>query len=218
MPGLSDYAEGKVLDYVFAGGTFTQPTTRAIKLHTGPPGDAGTANAATETTRKAVTFAAASGGATSSSAQAQWTGYNAGGGGTGGGQTETITHWSMWDSTTTGNCLATGPLGGVAPFTASVDTADLFTAQGHGLAAGNTVEVYALPGNSLPAGLAADTAYYVIASGLTTSAFKISTTAGGTAVDVTAAGTCVVQRYIGKVVNDGDTVTIASGQVTIYAD
>jgi hypothetical protein len=208
MPGFSDYAEGKVLDHVFSTTAYTAPTVRAIKLHTGPPGDAGTAAAAVETTRKAVTFAASASGAISSNAQVQWTAYNAGGT----GATETVTHWSLWDATSAGNCLATGPLGGVAPFTASVDAAnETFTAQAHGLAVGNTVEVYPLPGNTLPAGLSADTAY-TVATAPTSSTFTL------TGVNVTASGTCVVQRYVGKVVNDGDTVTIASGQVTIYAD
>lgn len=44
-----------------------------LKLHTGAPGSAGTSNPATETTRKEISYAAASGGAIASDAQAQWT-------------------------------------------------------------------------------------------------------------------------------------------------
>lgn len=214
MPGFSNYAEDKILDHVFGATAYTAPASRHIRLHTGPPGETAGSNLATEGTRKAVTFGASTAGAISSNAQVQWTAYNAGGA----GATETVTHWSMWDAAGTGsppvggNVLATGPLGGIAPFTASVDAAnETFTAQAHGLAVGNTVEVYALPGNTLPAGLAADTAY-TVATAPTSSTFTL------TGVNVTASGTCVVQRYVGKVVNDGDTVTIASGQVTIYAD
>jgi hypothetical protein len=41
----------------------------------------------------------------------------------------------------------------------------------------------------LPAGLSANTTYYVIASGLTNNAFRIATTQGGTQIDITDAGT-----------------------------
>lgn len=44
-----------------------------VKLHNGAPGSAGTANAATETTRKQVTEAAASAGSKASSADLVWT-------------------------------------------------------------------------------------------------------------------------------------------------
>lgn len=44
-----------------------------IKLHTGAPGSAATANAATETTRKQATFAAASGGSVASNGALSWT-------------------------------------------------------------------------------------------------------------------------------------------------
>ena len=64
-----------------------------IKHHTAAPGSAGTANAATETTRKQVTWAAASGGAVSSSAQVQWT--NVAG-------SEDYTHASFWTASSAG--------------------------------------------------------------------------------------------------------------------
>lgn len=44
-----------------------------VKLHTGAPGSAGSSNAATETTRKQVTEASASGGSKASSADLVWT-------------------------------------------------------------------------------------------------------------------------------------------------
>lgn len=80
-----------------------------VKLHTGDPGEAGTSNAATETTRKLISFSAASGGSMSSSATVEWTNVAA---------TETYTHFSLWDSLTTGNCLWSGALGSSAAVTA----------------------------------------------------------------------------------------------------
>lgn len=57
----------------------------------------------------------------------------------------------------------------------------------HGLVAGDTV-IFETDG-ALPTGLTADTVqYYVIAAGLTTVAFEVSTTLGGTAVTTSSAG------------------------------
>jgi hypothetical protein len=73
-------------------------------------------------------------------------------------------------------------------------TTDLITrADGgaHGLVEGDVIYFSAV--SSAP--LAINTAYYVIASGLTTTAFKVSTTPGGTAVDITAGGTGTMIRH-----------------------
>jgi len=70
-----------------------------IKLHVGDPGEAGTGNPATETTRKAVTFAAASSGSMATSATIEWT--NVAG-------SEDFTHFTLWDHITAGNCLWIG--------------------------------------------------------------------------------------------------------------
>jgi len=64
-----------------------------IKMHTGDPGAAGTANAATNTTRKQATFAAAAGGSIATSAELRWDAVAA---------TEDYTHWSGWDAATAG--------------------------------------------------------------------------------------------------------------------
>ena len=58
-----------------------------IKLHTGDPGAAGTANVATNTTRVQASFAAPSGGVIATSAELRWDAVPAG---------EDYTHWSGW--------------------------------------------------------------------------------------------------------------------------
>jgi hypothetical protein len=80
------------------GTAWTPPTGIYARLHTGDPGAVGTANAAAgDTTRKAVTFAAASGGSIATNGTApQWTN---------GGTSETLTHVSFWDDPTAGNFL-----------------------------------------------------------------------------------------------------------------
>lgn len=70
-------------------------------------------------------------------------------------------------------------------FTADAGT-DVITSAAHGRPDNSTIQV-SNSGGALPAGLSADTTYYVINS--TTDTFKVSTTLGGAAVDITDAGT-----------------------------
>lgn len=68
-------------------------------------------------------------------------------------------------------------------FTAAVT--DILTAAGHGKVDDDVLETDST--TTLPAGLTADTIYYVIES--TTNTFKVSLTQGGAAVDITDTGT-----------------------------
>ena len=56
---ISNYAELKILDHTTGTASWTMPSGVYVKLHTGDPGEAGTSNAATEATRKVITFSAA---------------------------------------------------------------------------------------------------------------------------------------------------------------
>lgn len=78
-----------------AGTTFTAPAVMAVKLHIGDPGAAGTANASANTTRVAITMAAAAAGSMASSNTPSWAAWASG--------AETITHITLWDSTTAGS-------------------------------------------------------------------------------------------------------------------
>ena len=111
---ISDYLELKYLDMV--GGTaFTAPAACYVKLHIGDPGEAGTANAAGETTRKVITFAAASAGSKAANGTLpSWTSVST---------TETYSHVSLWDASTAGNCLWSGALSSSVAVTAG----DTFT-------------------------------------------------------------------------------------------
>jgi hypothetical protein len=70
-----------------------------VKLHVGDPGANGTANPATETTRKAVSFGVASAGVLTSDDDVTWT--NIAG-------SQDANHFTAWDSLTTGNFLFSG--------------------------------------------------------------------------------------------------------------
>jgi len=98
--GLSAYLCNSWLD-ALGNNTSYAVTQVYVKLHVGDPGANGTSNAAIETTRKAVSFAAASTGAIASDADITWT--NIAG-------SQDATHFTCWDSLTTGNFLFSGTI------------------------------------------------------------------------------------------------------------
>lgn len=98
---FSNFLENELLDHVFAPAAYTAPATIYAKLHLGDPGEDGTLAPAVETTRKAVSFGVAAAGLISNDAQVQWTSLPA---------AETISHMSLWDAATAGNCLGAGAL------------------------------------------------------------------------------------------------------------
>jgi hypothetical protein len=106
MTDMSNYLENELLDHSLGtGAAFTQPANVYALLHTGAPGEDGTANVAGNNVKSnAITFAAASGGSASSNVAADWTAVST---------AETYSHVSLWDSATAGavgNCLYQGDL------------------------------------------------------------------------------------------------------------
>lgn len=95
---ISNYAELAVLNAIGNATSFSVATPY-VKLHVGDPGEDGTGNAATETTRKSVSFAAAASGAITTDADITWTSVAG---------TEDFTHFSLWDASSAGNCLWSG--------------------------------------------------------------------------------------------------------------
>jgi UDP-N-acetylglucosamine enolpyruvyl transferase len=98
--GASSYAATAVLDAIGNNTSFVVATPY-IKLHTGDPGAAGTANAATETTRKLVSFGAAAAGAISNDADITWSGIAG---------SQDATHFTIWDHITAGNFIMSGAI------------------------------------------------------------------------------------------------------------
>lgn len=97
MPGLTQYVVNKIVDHAFRGVTWTPPTTCYLKAHVGDPTDAGTAFPSVVVTRQLATLSASAGGLTALTADVHWTAT----------AREAITHVSVWDSLTAGNCVAT---------------------------------------------------------------------------------------------------------------
>ena len=122
--GISSYLANAWLN-ALGNATSFSVTTAYVKLHVGDPGAAGTSNAATETTRKSVSFASASNGALASDADVSWT--NIAG-------SQDATHFTAWDNETAGNFLFSGTITGNA-YTAG----DTYTISSAGLTVSLTV-------------------------------------------------------------------------------
>lgn len=94
MGSFADATKNQMLDALVGRTTYTANAGFYCKLHTGSPGSAGTTNAATETTRQAVTFgSAAASGSISNTAAVTWTSVST---------TETVTHISFWTASSGG--------------------------------------------------------------------------------------------------------------------
>lgn len=102
--GLSSYLANAFLNALGNNTSFTVSTVY-VKLHVGDPGVNGTSNAATETTRKSVSFSAASSGSLASDADITWT--NIAG-------SQDATFFSAWDNASAGNFLFSGSINGNA--------------------------------------------------------------------------------------------------------
>ena len=126
--------------------------------------------------RKALTWASASGGSVALSGTPYSWDVPA----------STVAWLGFWSAASSGTFRGMLPAGGKAIQRCSVETSgdissDLIFAPSHGYTAGNTVVFW----GTLPTGLTVGTIYYVIAAGLAANAFSVSTTLGGSAVDLT---------------------------------
>lgn len=99
---LSNYLEDKLLDHFLGTATYTKPTTVYVALYTVAPSDAGGGTEATggSYARQTATFTASSGGATSNSANIDFTGM----------PSCTVVAIGVHDALTSGNLLVWGTL------------------------------------------------------------------------------------------------------------
>jgi hypothetical protein len=116
--GYSGYVANKTLDALYNNTSFAV-TNSYMQLHVGDPGANGTANQATETTRKLLSFGSAASAAIENDSPIVWTAIAG---------SQTATHFTIWDASTGGNFLWSGTM--VAnPYTAgdtlTIDVGDL---------------------------------------------------------------------------------------------
>lgn len=209
---FSTYLGNAVIDHLLRNQSFTPPTTLYLSAHTADPGLTGTSEVSgAGYARQAVALSAASSKSTSNSAQIQIPMPSAGG--------PYVVSWlGVWDALTTGNFLFRSPLLGTNQEVTVAASTDLFASGSvHGLTTDDRVafENTSELGPALPAGIAASTIYYVLASGLTTTAFKVSTTSGGAALDVTADGACLVRKVSVKSFNATDLLQVSAAQLSL---
>lgn len=110
---MTTAAANAALDHLTGTSAWTMPVGTFVKLHTGAPGTAAAANAATETTRAdGGAFSASVAGASDNDAAINWTSVST---------SETITDFSVWDAVTAGSPLLIGALGTSRALTAGQD-------------------------------------------------------------------------------------------------
>jgi len=155
--------------------------------------------------RQAVTWATSSGGQKANSSSLT---FNVPG-------STTVVAFGMWSASTAGTFYGWMPLNpGARGFGTADSSTDTITSFGHGLTAGTALYVDDVFAESLPTGLSRNTTYYVISSGLTSDAFKISTSSGGSAVTITASGEVFFQTLTPETFGAQGTLTVnASGLV-----
>lgn len=191
MP-LTTAGQNAVIDEIWSAGAGTFPTVEAwISLHSADPGLTG-ANELTGGSpayaRKQNTFPAAAGG-TQDNDTAILFDVPAG----------NVVAWGAWDASTAGTCYQTGwfsTVSGLALVRTADATANDVQSVAHGLALDDRIVFEVVEGLTVPTGLTAGTLYYVISTGLTTDAFRVATTSGGAAVDITGTGSAIWRKVV----------------------
>lgn len=178
-------------------------------LHTGDPGTTGV-NEATGGSpayaRKAITWAAVSGGTIASGTTAQTFDVPAG----------TYYHVGLWSANSSGTFYGYFPVGGFASVDATaIGSTGVFTSAGHGLANTNQVLVYNIQNGTIPVGLVEGTVYFVTNS--TTNTFTLAATSGGATITGGVDGVAAVQRVLPEVFAGQGQYQIPIGSLVIDA-
>lgn len=130
--------------------------------------------------------------------------------------------FTFWNASTgnTSNYRGYAPFGGAAAIKGfgTVDTTltnDQIVAPGHGMADTDRIMLFNVFGGTIPVGLTEGTVYYVVSSA--TNTFKVSTTSGGSAVDLTGLGNGQVfyQRVVPDTFNSQGQISVAVGALAI---
>lgn len=132
------------------------------------------------------------------------------------GVNQDVIAWGVYTASTAGTLRGIGFLDADPPIVGTAHTTgELITAPAHGLETDQRVFVLAAPGAVLPGGLSENTAYFVLAAGLTTDEFALSTTSGGAAVDITTKGAALFMPYKAVTIATNATPEFAIGALVV---
>jgi hypothetical protein len=221
MP-ISNFGRDQILDWVWNADAAGIPTADLwLQLHSGDPNRTGASNQVAHTRIQVAVPASSSGNVANSSQLNVTTGIPTVGG-------DGIWGWSVFDASSAGNCWWWGPLTtteGVADAGSAEVTSNLFHSGAHGLTTNDRVcffDAAGAAGGNIGGpsliGTGTGVLYYVIATGLTTDAFSVSTTQGGAALDITADGQLRWFKVGNKTTNSGDTFQIAASALSVFLE
>jgi hypothetical protein len=96
-------------------------------------------------------------------------------------------------------------------------TANDIQSTAHGFTTDDRVVFEVIEQLTIPAGLTAGTIYFVIATGLTTDAYRVALTSGGAAIDITAVGSAIARRVLVTNFGGAGSFQVAAGDLDIFA-
>lgn len=127
-----------------------------------------------------------------------------------------LTFWNASSGNTT-NYRGYAPINGTIKGFGEVDSTDVtndtITSSGHGLANGDRVMLFNVFAESLPTGVSEGTVYFVV--GAATDTFQVSTTSGGTAVNLTGQGELYFQKVLPETFASQGQITVAASALTL---
>lgn len=129
----------------------------------------------------------------------------------------TIQWLGLWGLITGGTFYGSAPLGSGIPVPFTVDdlTNDVLQAEAHGFTNGQQIVMIDTQGAILPAGVTEGTPYFVVQA--TTNSFKVSTTSGGSAVDLTGRGAGFAAAIVPETFGSQGTFTTSSVNLSLAA-
>src|SRR5262245_16414410 len=194
---FTNFLEGALANEVLGATGYTPPATLHASLHSAWPTEAGSGTELSNTgyAREAITNNTTNWPAFASDQKSNANPIEFG---PAGENWATAVAMALWADPTAGNMLMRCWLGPDPPRIFTATAADVFTAPGHGLANDDRAAVLATPGATLPTGVTEGTLYWVV--GVSGDTFQLSTTQGGGAVNLTAAGSGFVKKVIPKTV------------------
>ena len=132
------------------------------------------------------------------------------------GSNQDVIAYGLYTADTTGTLVSIGLLDTDPPIVGTVDAStDLITAYAHGLVTDQRMFMLAAPMGAAPDVFAENTAYYVLAAGLTADVFALSATSGGAAINATTSGIAMFIPYKAQTIAANATPEFAIGQIII---